>query len=60
MLFIIHFHIVVFSAQAEVFLCYYANTKEEFGFLRASGGVSKSPFAKISVHWFSPRKRRCF
>ena len=52
--------VVVFSAQAEVFLSIRRVYMKKKCFLRASGGVSY--FAKIIIILmrFSPRKRRCF
>ena len=50
----------VFSAQAEVFPSFDGGTLFVAGFLRASGGVSKTVVSMLFQYMFSPRKRRCF
>ena len=52
--------VVVFSAQAEVFLFDDPVKEGAKSFLRASGGVSTAPTAAKAAAAFSPRKRRCF
>ena len=52
--------LVVFSAQAEVFLPTAWGRFVRSGFLRASGGVSLLCLVVQPPEGFSPRKRRCF
>ena len=52
--------VLVFSAQAEVFLTARKIGPPKESFLRASGGVSSNKVEKGVIPSFSPRKRRCF